>query len=234
MAREDFRSYAATVKSQFPGKMPKAGKERRTYEIYTQDRLLLNYRGAVGVKTGWTTKARGTFVGAATRGGRTLVASVLNTDFEAWRESAALLTWGFRNAGVARPVGTLDAVAAATPSAAGRAGPRSVQPSEAAAAPSPDGWPWYLQVPVVLLGVVAALRARVLVRNRVRRRAHEAAARRVRGGRPGPAGATQSRDLRRLATAATAAPIPAPTKAPRHRDPDDGSPAASAATGTRS
>ena len=46
-----------------PGKMPRAGKVRKTFEIYTQDRLLLNYRGAIGVKTGWTTKARGTFVG---------------------------------------------------------------------------------------------------------------------------------------------------------------------------
>ncbi len=63
MARADFREYAGTVKSQFPGKMPRAGKVRKTFEIYTQDRLLLNYRGAIGVKTGWTTKARGTFVG---------------------------------------------------------------------------------------------------------------------------------------------------------------------------
>ena len=69
MARQDFRAYVTTVKAQFPGKMPKAGKVRKTFEIYTQDRLLLNYRGAIGVKTGWTTKARGTFVGAATRGG---------------------------------------------------------------------------------------------------------------------------------------------------------------------
>ena len=49
--------------------MPKHGKARKSFAIYTQDRLLLNYRGAIGVKTGWTTKARGTFVGAATRTG---------------------------------------------------------------------------------------------------------------------------------------------------------------------
>ena len=70
---------STTVKAQFPGKMPKRGKARKTFEIYTQDRLLLNYRGAIGVKTGWTTKARGTFVGAATRGGHTLVATVMRT-----------------------------------------------------------------------------------------------------------------------------------------------------------
>ena len=63
MARQDFRDYVTTVRAQFPGKMPKPGKVRKTFEIYTQDRLLLNYPGAIGVKTGWTTKARGTFVG---------------------------------------------------------------------------------------------------------------------------------------------------------------------------
>ena len=130
MAREDFRAYATTVKAQFPGKMPKAGKVRKTFEIYTQDRLLLNYRGAIGIKTGWTTKARGTFVGAATRGGRTLVATVLRSEGnDTWRESAALLTWGFRNGAVARPVGTLDAIAATQEGTArNRTGPRRRAP----------------------------------------------------------------------------------------------------------
>jgi D-alanyl-D-alanine carboxypeptidase (penicillin-binding protein 5/6) len=227
MAREDFRAYAATVKSQFPGKMPRAGKRRKTYEIYTQDRLLLNYRGAIGVKTGWTTKARGTFVGAATRGGRTLVATVMHTEFDAWREAAELLTWGFQNGAVANPVGTLDAVPAVEDGPAGEAGPRAGQPAEAGVAAAPDtGWPWYLQVPVVLLGVVAVLRARVLLRRRLRRARREVAV------RASPPGAAQARDLRRLATAATAAPMPAPTRAPRQRDPDEEAAPPSAATGT--
>ena len=109
MARQDFRDYVTTVKAQFPGKMPKPGKVRKTFEIYTQDRLLLNYHGAIGVKTGWTTKARGTFVGAATRGGHTLVATVMHGDLDSWRDSAALLSWGFHNVALARPIGTLDA-----------------------------------------------------------------------------------------------------------------------------
>jgi D-alanyl-D-alanine carboxypeptidase (penicillin-binding protein 5/6) len=228
MARDDFRAYAATVKSQFPGKMPRADKRRKTYEIYTQDRLLLNYRGAIGVKTGWTTKARGTFVGAATRGGRTLVATVMHTDFEAWRESAELLTWGFKNAAAANPVGTLDAVPAAE-AAPAKLGPRGEQPAGAGVTGVPDtGLPWYVQVPVVLLAVVAVLRARVLLRQRVRRARREAAA----GRRTGPAAAAQRRDLRRLATAATAAPTPAPTSAPRQRDPDEEPASPSAAAGT--
>jgi serine-type D-Ala-D-Ala carboxypeptidase (penicillin-binding protein 5/6) len=35
MARQDFRDYVTTVKAQFPGKMPKPGKVRKTFEIYT-------------------------------------------------------------------------------------------------------------------------------------------------------------------------------------------------------
>jgi D-alanyl-D-alanine carboxypeptidase (penicillin-binding protein 5/6) len=209
--------------------MPRAVKARKTYEIYTQDRLLLNYRGAIGVKTGWTTKARGTFVGAATRGGRTLVATVMHTDFDAWRESAALLTWGFRNAGSARPVGTLDAVPAARNDAAARTqGPRTPVPAATAGTAPDQGWPWYVQLPVVLLGVVVVLRARVLLRQRLQR------ARRAVPGRAGPRGAAQARDLRRLASTATAAPMPAPTAAPRQRDPEDEASASSAATGTAS
>lgn len=217
MAREDFRAYAGTVKSQLPGKMPRAGTVRRTFEIYTQDRLLLNYRGAIGVKTGWTTKARGTFVGAATRGGRTLVATVMQTDFDAWRESAALLTWGFQNASLAEPVGTLDAV----PADAAAAGPRAAGTSASAAGvPAEDGGglPWLVQVPLLLLAVVALLRARVLLRRRLRRIRLERA--------PG-----QPRDRRRETTAVTAAPRPAPSRTPRNRPPDRDEPAASSAGG---
>ena len=227
MARQDFREYVSTVKAQFPGKMPRAGKVRKTFEIYTQDRLLLNYRGAIGVKTGWTTKARGTFVGAATRGGRTLVATVMRSEGDAWRETAALLTWGFRNAAVAQPVGTLDAVtppAGAKP--ARRSGP-SAGPEAAGvvADEGAGGPPWWATVPLVLLGCVALLRLRVLLRRRVRRRAALP---------PLP----QSREPRRLRTPASPAPTAAPTTTPRtvrvlRDDPSESAPE-SAPTGTGS
>lgn len=225
MAREDLRAYAATVKSQFPGKMPRAGKVRKTYEIYTQDRLLLNFRGAFGVKTGWTTKARGTFVGAATRGDRTLVATVMHTDFDAWRESAALLTWGFRNAGLATPVGTLDAVAHDEAGATEAAGPKVAKKSTASGA-VPDGGsrPWWVELVLVIVGVVALLRARVLLLRRLRRA-------RSRRNRPLP----QLRDRRRETTVAAAAPRPAATAAlPQPAPPDGAEPATARATGTAS
>ena len=207
MARQDFRDYVTTVKAQFPGKMPRAGKVRKTFEIYTQDRLLLNYRGAIGVKTGWTTKARGTFVGAATRGGRTLVATVLRSEGnDAWRDSADLLTWGFRNAAVAQPVGTLDAV---TP---GRRGPGRP------ARPGPSAEPQ-------AAGVAGRGRRRpAVVADRpagAARRASRCCAAAGPAPSRGYAGAPalppppQSREPRRVRTPASPAPTAAPTTTPR-------------------
>lgn len=221
MARKDFRTYVGTVKSQFPGKMPKAGKARKTFEIYTQDRLLLNYRGAIGIKTGWTTKARGTFVGAATRGGRTLVATVMRTNGQSWRESGDLLTWGFKNASLAKPVGTLDAIttpAATMTSDGSSAGADSATDPAAATvstAGSGTGLPWWLQVPLVLLVVVAVLRTRVLVRDRARRSGRPRPTRSGLAQAPGPRG--DFREVLRVASAPTAAPMPAPTSAVRLR-----------------
>lgn len=235
MARDDFRAYASTVKSRFPGTMPERGKARTSFEIYTQDRLLLNYRGAIGVKTGWTTKARGTFVGAASRGGRTLVATILRTEGDGWRDAAALMTWGFRNASSARPVGTLDAVPA-TP-VAGTAGspgqPGRTADAAATAGPTGDGLPWWLQVPIVLGAVVLLLRARVLVKRRLRRAARARS-------RVGPQ--SHPRDRRRATSVAASAPRAAPPSVRVHRPPrpavaeaaaDDPS-ASSASSGTAS
>jgi D-alanyl-D-alanine carboxypeptidase len=57
--------------------------------------LLGTYRGADGVKTGWTTLAGHCLVASATRGGRTIVAVVLH-DASASRDARRLLDLGFR------------------------------------------------------------------------------------------------------------------------------------------
>ena len=71
-----------------------------TYEkVYVnKNRLLTLYRGAIGVKTGWTTKAGHCLVAAATRGGRTLIAVVLHSD-RPYNDAARLLNLGFRETG---------------------------------------------------------------------------------------------------------------------------------------
>jgi D-alanyl-D-alanine carboxypeptidase (penicillin-binding protein 5/6) len=216
MARADFRAYVTTVKAQFPGKMPKAGHVRKTFQIYTQDRLLLNYPGAIGIKTGFTTLARGTFVGAASRGGHTLIATVLHSG-TGW-DSAALLTWGFHNRTLARPVGTLDAVPAASTGTSVVAVPVRTAHRLASAAGVGGGLPWWVTVPLGALLVLALLRARVLLvrRRRVARR---------RGYR---------RD-RRTISAMIPAPASAPSTTPRTvrvLGPEDAPPSAAAGTGS--
>jgi D-alanyl-D-alanine carboxypeptidase len=59
--------------------------------------LLGHYRGADGVKTGWTTLAGHCLVASATRGGRTVVAVVLD-DPNAPADARRLLDLGFRTA----------------------------------------------------------------------------------------------------------------------------------------
>jgi serine-type D-Ala-D-Ala carboxypeptidase (penicillin-binding protein 5/6) len=169
LTRPDFRDYVTTVKAQFPGKMPKAGKARKSFEIYTQDRLLLNYRGAIGIKTGWTTKARGTFVGAATRDGHTLVATVLHSGFSSWTESRALLQWGFANHDKARPVGTLNQPKSAAQASTVRPAGGAARPAATRAAAAGGGLPFWAWIPMVLVATVVALRTRVLLRRRARR-----------------------------------------------------------------
>jgi D-alanyl-D-alanine carboxypeptidase (penicillin-binding protein 5/6) len=97
-----FRRYVATKNSHV------RGRGKATIPISSHDRLLWNYPGAIGIKNGYTVKAQATFVGAATRGGHTLIVTLLRTNPRYWPEAAALLDWGFAatRAGVT-PVGTL-------------------------------------------------------------------------------------------------------------------------------
>jgi D-alanyl-D-alanine carboxypeptidase (penicillin-binding protein 5/6) len=96
-----FRTYVATKRSFFPA------PHHKHYEIYTHDHLLLNYRGAFGVKNGYTVKAQASFVGAAQRGGHRLIVALMHGEPELWKDAAHLLDWGFRADGVVSAVGRL-------------------------------------------------------------------------------------------------------------------------------
>ena len=79
-----------------------AAQGTRGYQIQNDNKLLFEYPGAIGGKTGFTDIARHTFVGAATRGGRTLVVTMLGGEHKpvrSWQQGAALLDWGFANSG---------------------------------------------------------------------------------------------------------------------------------------
>lgn len=66
--------------------------------IANQDKLLADYPGAIGGKNGFTNDARQTYVGAAQRGGRRLVATLMageRVPLTPEKQAAALLDYGF-------------------------------------------------------------------------------------------------------------------------------------------
>jgi D-alanyl-D-alanine carboxypeptidase (penicillin-binding protein 5/6) len=130
-----FRSYVATKRYYLPA----PGK--KTIYLASHDKLLWNYNGAIGIKNGYTVKARATFVGAATRGGHTLIVTLLHTNPHYWPEAAALLNWGFAaTAKSVQPIGQLvDPVPPPTPSAS--PAPHSNKPKVSAAAAAGGGLP---------------------------------------------------------------------------------------------
>ena len=76
---------------------------KTTYSFVNKDRLLSEYEGAIGMKTGFTGKAGHCFVGAANRGDITLVSVVLASGWgtagksRKWIDTKALLNYGFNN-----------------------------------------------------------------------------------------------------------------------------------------
>ncbi|GAA2168317.1 D-alanyl-D-alanine carboxypeptidase (penicillin-binding protein 5/6) [Humibacillus xanthopallidus] len=116
-----FRAAVVKRDAVFPGGKDKQGKEWKAFHVYNINELLRHYPGAIGIKPGRTDRAQHTFIGAATRGGRTLVVAQMGSVTGSWRPTAALLDWGFANADKVTPVGMLVAP--------GEAGPATPQPS---------------------------------------------------------------------------------------------------------
>ncbi len=77
--------------------------DKREYSLYNKNRLLREYDGALGVKTGFTGKAGHCFVGAAKRGDMQLVSVVLGSGWgnkgkeQKWVDTKQLLNYGFNN-----------------------------------------------------------------------------------------------------------------------------------------
>ncbi|WP_280683230.1 D-alanyl-D-alanine carboxypeptidase [Kitasatospora sp. MAA19] len=125
----DFRAYCSTRTARFPGGLDKLTGQRISFDIANTDRLLGKYPGLIGVKNGYTTNAGATFTGAAQRGGRTLLVTVMHPEAQAkvYDEAADLLDWGFAATGKVQPVGQLveDTSAASAGPAPVRGGPAS-------------------------------------------------------------------------------------------------------------
>ncbi len=105
----DFRRYVSTMSVAFPAEEPKGDAPRKSYMIYNQNPLLLSgYPGVLGVKTGYTTEAGRTFVGAAERGGRTLIVALMGVVESSETAATKLLNWGFGRGQDALAVGSLE------------------------------------------------------------------------------------------------------------------------------
>ena len=173
LAQPDFRRYMGTLRYQLPGKMPKAGHKRSTFQINTEVKLLVQgYPGLIGGKTGWTTLAGRTFMAAAERNGRVLIVTLMGIKQPTADAARNLLNWGFHNVDKVTPVGVLVApgaapVARTTPSTSPSASTpaASGSPSTAAAAKrtTKSGSSHLILVIVggllVLAGLVLAVRA---------------------------------------------------------------------------
>lgn len=101
MKIENFSEIVQTRKYAFPFK-------KRTKEIYNNNRLITgSYKGALGVKTGFTTNAGRTFIGAAERQNVTLIVVAMGINESSASAAGKLMDWAFANKDTVTPIGTL-------------------------------------------------------------------------------------------------------------------------------
>ena len=134
MREPSFAAIVGTALADFPGFQNKPG-----FKVANENRLLANYPGALGGKTGFTDDARHTFVGAAQRGDRRLLVVLLRGEQEPvrmWAQAAHLLDYGFALPGDTRAVGVLVDKAPPEP-----ASPASGAPASGVPAVQPAGAP---------------------------------------------------------------------------------------------
>jgi D-alanyl-D-alanine carboxypeptidase (penicillin-binding protein 5/6) len=145
------------------------------HRLGNHNQLLKTYRGAIGVKTGYTAKAGENLIAAARRGSRSMLAVVLGAP-NLYQDASTLLDEGFASAPTA--TGTGDALPAVVmpdvaPPAATAAGAPPV-PAPVAAAQHSGGGPNRAMLAVGLVLVVGTiatgLRRQQISRRRAQRR----------------------------------------------------------------
>src|SRR5215212_854131 len=160
-----FADIVATRSFDFPGRGD-AG-----YPVENDNKLLVNYPGAMGGKTGYTDDAGQTFVGAANHDGRRLVAVLMRgtrQPIAPWEQAAHLLDYGFATAPGTK-VGSLiepDPSLVATPEKAAD----DTALKAAAAIPAADALP--VRVGVAFVGAVIVFCLIMAARSMNRRPQH--------------------------------------------------------------
>lgn len=181
LERDDFRRYAMSKTAEFPS--PRK-KRKKPITIYNQNDLVMDgYKGAVGVKTGFTSKAGRTFIGAAERDGRTLIVSLMGIREPSAEAARKLLNWGFKNRDRIVPVGELVeplSDQATSSSASIDEDPPAQQPSVNVSEPSlassaqepslsslsPTAWGWLAVFSALVIVAMGAVVRRIFSRRR--------------------------------------------------------------------
>ena len=166
MREQAFATIVGTTLVDFPGFGGKPG-----FKLSNDNRLLATYQGAIGGKTGFTDDARHTYIGAAERNGRRLVAVLLRGEQQPVRmseQAARLLDYGFA-APAGSPVGQLVESSPSPPSPdsgapmAKPAARGSVAAGETGGSARPART---LVIALTALALVAAVATSVLLRRR--------------------------------------------------------------------
>jgi D-alanyl-D-alanine carboxypeptidase (penicillin-binding protein 5/6) len=184
MRHEEFATAARTQKIDFPGYGGRGG-----FQVNNDNRLLGEYEGFLGGKTGFTDDARHTYVGAAERDGKRIAVVLLRGERDQAplaEQAAALLDYGFALAAEdVKPVGELvtqspDAQPKPNPNKQSEptdsadGGSSSSNPTEADTERSAFG---NVGLPLVILAALAVLATLAMWLRRRRARAARAAAR---------------------------------------------------------
>ncbi|CDO20179.1 D-alanyl-D-alanine carboxypeptidase [Mycolicibacterium mageritense DSM 44476 = CIP 104973] len=159
-----FADIVATQTFDFPGR-----DGNPPYPVENDNKLLYNYPGALGGKTGYTDDAGQTFVGAADRDGRRLVAVLMKgtrVPIAPWEQAARLLDYGF-----ATPPGTkVGTLVEPDPSLTA---PKADEPSAAqAASVLPDADTLPVRVGVAIVGAIIVFALMMGARSLNRRPLH--------------------------------------------------------------
>jgi D-alanyl-D-alanine carboxypeptidase (penicillin-binding protein 5/6) len=102
LAMPAFRQIEATRVAAFPL------HARHSVKLWNQNLMLGSYPGDIGGKIGWTTASEATYIGWASRGGHTLIVTIMHcVPLTEMTYAAKLLNWGFTMDGQVKPVGTL-------------------------------------------------------------------------------------------------------------------------------
>jgi D-alanyl-D-alanine carboxypeptidase (penicillin-binding protein 5/6) len=103
MKNKTFRKIVATKTYVFPN----SGPRNTNRKIRNLNKMIFKYPGVIGVKTGYTTKGRNTYIGIAERDGKTVIITFMHLRYGRDALAKKLFDWGFEAVGKVEPVGEL-------------------------------------------------------------------------------------------------------------------------------